>query len=121
MSPERPGGARTVHVPADHPAFDGHFPEHALLPGVMLLAEVIEALVDAGVAPVGLAGGAEVSAVKFLAPVEPGAQLDIRWSVEAPARARFEVWRQAAGETAAEAVLAASGRIAFTAGAAEAA
>ena len=29
----------TVEVPAGHPAFEGHFPGHAVLPGVVLLAE----------------------------------------------------------------------------------
>ena len=32
------------HIPVDHPAFAGHFPGRPLLPGAMLLAEVIEAI-----------------------------------------------------------------------------
>lgn len=85
-----------VVVVHDHPAFAGHFPGRPLLPGVTLLAWVLEALLaDAptaarlGVAPL-------LNTVKFLAPVGPGAALDIRWTLPAAgARVRFEVWRLA--------------------------
>ena len=99
---------RPVAVARDHPAFAGHFPGQPLLPGVVLLGEVLETLLRE--APALLAGTPRVSAVKFLAPVRPGADLDVRWTPPAAGRVRFEVWRHGAGDPA-EGVLAASGQI----------
>jgi 3-hydroxyacyl-[acyl-carrier-protein] dehydratase len=39
-----PARSLTLRIPTDHPAFAGHFPGQPLLPGVSLLAEVLEAL-----------------------------------------------------------------------------
>ena len=97
-----------VAVAVDHPAFAGHFPGQPLLPGVVLLSEVLEVLLRA--APGWLAGQARVSAAKFLAPVRPGASLEVRWTPPAAGRLRFEVWRHAEGDPA-EGVLAASGQL----------
>jgi 3-hydroxyacyl-[acyl-carrier-protein] dehydratase len=64
--------AVALPIPADHPAFDGHFPGAPVLPGVVLLDETIHTLE--------LAGGPEarcwrVASVKFLRPVAPGETL----------------------------------------------
>lgn len=86
MSASPPVLSCQCSIAPDHPAFDGHFPGQPLLPGALLLAEVVEALQAAGQGE-GLLG---FSAAKFLAPVRPGAVLDIR--VEAGhATRRFEV------------------------------
>jgi 3-hydroxyacyl-[acyl-carrier-protein] dehydratase len=97
-----------VEVPREHPAFPGHFPGHPLLPGVVLLGEVLEVLLRE--APEALGSQARISAVKFLAPVRPGASLEIRWSAPGEPRLRFEVWRHAEGDPA-EGQLAASGQM----------
>ncbi|HUN93252.1 MAG TPA: hypothetical protein VMU33_14470 [Burkholderiaceae bacterium] len=76
-------------IPASHPAFEGHFPGAPLLPGVGILAEVCEALFgDGALRPD--ASGVKLSVAKFLAPVRPGACLQIDWT-EAGGRLRFEV------------------------------
>ena len=64
----------TIEVAVDHPAFDGHFPGHPVLPGVVLLAEVV-----AGVERhLGLATERlEIKVAKFHAPVAPGSRLDV--------------------------------------------
>jgi acyl-CoA synthetase (AMP-forming)/AMP-acid ligase II/3-hydroxymyristoyl/3-hydroxydecanoyl-(acyl carrier protein) dehydratase len=56
----------TLHVPHDHPSFAGHFPGQPVLPGVVLLSMVIEALQSRLPAP------AQIDQAKFLAPVLPG-------------------------------------------------
>ena len=89
MSPDRFGRSDRA-LPDRHPSFDGHFPERPLLPGVVLLAEAIEALREAGVE---LPVPWRLGAVKFLAPCEPGDRLRVDWSVPASGRVTFEVVR----------------------------
>lgn len=81
---------RTLAIAADHPAFAGHFPGQPLLPGVVLLAEVLEtALAEPALAR--LVGDSPVlPSAKFLAPVWPGDLLTIELDA-APQRLRFEV------------------------------
>ena len=77
-------------IPADHPAFAGHFPGDPLLPGVALLAEVLEAVLDEPALAAQIGAAPRIGAVQFLAPVRPGAQLAI--VLEPGARGlRFEV------------------------------
>jgi 3-hydroxyacyl-[acyl-carrier-protein] dehydratase len=97
-----------VAVAGEHPAFAGHFPGQPLLPGVVLLGEVLELLLRE--APASLAGQPRISAVKFLAPVRPGANLEVRWTPPDGGRLRFEVWRHAEGDPP-EGMLAASGQL----------
>lgn len=82
----------TVHIAADHPAFVGHFPGRPLLPGVSILAEVMEALGDASGAANGVRQSVTINAAKFLAPVGPGSLLHIVLDAEdALAGRRFVV------------------------------
>jgi 3-hydroxymyristoyl/3-hydroxydecanoyl-(acyl carrier protein) dehydratase len=77
-------------VAPDHPAFAGHFPGQPLLPGVALLAEVLEAILDAPAVAALVGTAPRIVAAKFLAPVRPGARLTIE--LVASARGvRFEV------------------------------
>ena len=76
---DRPRDA-TAHVvrrrvPVDHPSFAGHFPGRPILPGVLLLAEVMEALRERGDSAA--AAGCEIASAKFLSPVRPGDELTI--------------------------------------------
>lgn len=66
-----------LQVPADHPAFAGHFPSRPLLPGVVLLSLVLEAVMRDDVLNALLGSAPAIESAKFLAPVGPGAWLDI--------------------------------------------
>jgi 3-hydroxymyristoyl/3-hydroxydecanoyl-(acyl carrier protein) dehydratase len=82
--------SRALSIAADHPAFAGHFPGDPLLPGVSLLAEVLEAALDTPGLAALLGPTPRLGAVKFLAPVRPGAQLTLH--LEPSARGlRFEM------------------------------
>ncbi len=61
----------SLHIDADHPALAGHFPSRPLVPGVLLLDEILHAL----------SGGAQrwrVETVKFHHAVAPGETLQLQ-------------------------------------------
>jgi 3-hydroxyacyl-[acyl-carrier-protein] dehydratase len=82
--------AIAIHVPADHPAFAGHFPGQPLLPGVSLLSEVLEAVMREPALSARVGTAPRLGAVKFLAPVRPGATLSLQFEATAAAL-RFEL------------------------------
>lgn len=77
-------------IAADHPAFAGHFPGRPLLPGALLLAEVLEAVLAVPALAARLGLRPTLNAAKFLAPVAPGSSLAITVTDEARGL-RFEV------------------------------
>jgi 3-hydroxymyristoyl/3-hydroxydecanoyl-(acyl carrier protein) dehydratase len=64
--------SRKVEIAVDHPAFDGHFPGQPVLPGVALLAEVLEAALREPALAACIGSEPRLAVVKFLAPVGPG-------------------------------------------------
>ena len=75
-------------VPADHPAFAGHFPGIPIFPGVMLLDSALHTLaVATGIA----LDICEISSVKFLSPAHPGDALVIRHSLSGSGAIRFDI------------------------------
>ena len=78
----------TLNIPANHPAFAGHFPGTPIVPGVVLLDEVMHAIVvDTGVAVTAW----QISSVKFLSPVKPGEAVVIEHEQQANGTIKFEV------------------------------
>lgn len=76
-------------IAADHPSLPGHFPGRPLVPGVVMLDRVLDAIeAHAGV---GL-GVLQLPQVKFLQPLLPAEAARVEIDGEAP-RWRFKVWR----------------------------
>jgi len=88
-------GAR-LRFAASHPAFAGHFPGAPVVPGALLLAAALEAL---GLAHAGL----EIASAKFLLPVAPETDVEVRRVPGAAGASRLEL--RAAGRLVATAAL----------------
>jgi 3-hydroxymyristoyl/3-hydroxydecanoyl-(acyl carrier protein) dehydratase len=86
-----PSHTVALAIASDHPAFAGHFPGRPLLPGVALLSAVLEAVLAEPALAAAVGAAPRLAAVKFLAPVGPGAALTIRFDATGPSTLRFEV------------------------------
>jgi acyl-coenzyme A synthetase/AMP-(fatty) acid ligase len=71
-------GDDTVEIGADHPAFDGHFPGQPIVPGVLLLSLVMQAVARQPVLLQQLGPAPVIDSVKFTAPAGPGARLQVQ-------------------------------------------
>jgi 3-hydroxymyristoyl/3-hydroxydecanoyl-(acyl carrier protein) dehydratase len=77
-----------LEVARDHPAYDGHFPGHPILPGVVLLSEALAAIeVATGRAP----HQWTLASCKFMNPVSPGTPLTLAHERMATGGIRFEI------------------------------
>ncbi|MGY0557662.1 hypothetical protein [Lysobacter sp. A421] len=78
-------------IPPDHPSLPGHFPGNALVPGVVLLDRVLDAveLMQPGLE----LGGLRLPQVKFLQPLLPGQPARVELTRLEPAGWRFLVLR----------------------------
>jgi 3-hydroxyacyl-[acyl-carrier-protein] dehydratase len=97
------GTTVTVLVPPQHPAFEGHFPGAPLLPGVVLLDEMLrvveEALFGGGgggaaaavAGKTGAAPGWTIATAKFLQPVRPGDTLTLEHETLTNGAIRFAI------------------------------
>jgi len=72
----------TLHFALDHPAADGHFPGDPIIPGAVLLSEIV-AVVSAG------KRCREIRSAKFHRPVRPGDTLVVSWTPGAGGEIRF--------------------------------
>jgi 3-hydroxymyristoyl/3-hydroxydecanoyl-(acyl carrier protein) dehydratase len=92
----------TFTIAAEHPALAGHFPDAPVVPGVMLLDEMVRVVQSAS-------GGARwrIGAAKFVRPVYAGETLTLGQERLPNGSVRFSVLR--GGEPVAHGVLVADG------------
>ena len=77
-----------LEIPADHPAFAGHFPGEPIVPGVVLLDESLEAVAaHLGVAMAGLT----IVSAKFLSPARPGEPVLLEFERQGESRVRLDI------------------------------
>jgi 3-hydroxymyristoyl/3-hydroxydecanoyl-(acyl carrier protein) dehydratase len=78
----------SFHIPGNHPAFAGHFPDMPITPGVVLLDETMHAVAEQLQLDI---QGCKISSVKFLRPVLPDTQLTVHYEVAANGNIRFDI------------------------------
>ena len=89
----------TLTIAVEHPALAGHFPGAPILPGVVLLDEIVHAVQSAEHATVGW----RIGTAKFVSPVHPGETLTLGHERMANGSIHFSVSR--AGQAVAHGVL----------------
>lgn len=70
----------------DHPASHGHFPGNPLIPGAVLLSEILRAIessTGAGLVPF------RITSAKFLRPTRPGDRVQIEFTRQAGGEIQF--------------------------------
>jgi 3-hydroxyacyl-[acyl-carrier-protein] dehydratase len=76
--------SRETRFSPDHPTAAGHFPGNPIIPGAVLLDEVLSAIAADAVGP------CAIRWAKFLQPVRPGDRVLIRWEIKSSGQAKFE-------------------------------
>jgi 3-hydroxyacyl-[acyl-carrier-protein] dehydratase len=77
-------GSMTLHFAANHPAAEGHFPGNPIIPGAVLLRDIIAVVRNATACDV-----SAVPSAKFHHVVRPGDGLVIEWVLKGDAKVRF--------------------------------
>jgi 3-hydroxymyristoyl/3-hydroxydecanoyl-(acyl carrier protein) dehydratase len=79
----------THRVAANHPALAGHFPGNPIVPGVVILETVIEALSEGTPAAAAAGRAIRFPVVKFLRPLRPEQPFTIDFEVHGRGDIRF--------------------------------
>ena len=69
------GPERVITIGADHPSLAGHVPGHPVVPGVVMLGEIMNAIREMVEQHIEFVG---MPTAKFLSPLNPGEPLTIR-------------------------------------------
>jgi 3-hydroxymyristoyl/3-hydroxydecanoyl-(acyl carrier protein) dehydratase len=78
--------SREVRFAMDHPTAAGHFPGNPVLPGALLLDEVVKAVAE----PDGEGSEIVIRSAKFFRPVRPGETVLVRWESRPSTEVKFE-------------------------------
>jgi 3-hydroxyacyl-[acyl-carrier-protein] dehydratase len=81
-----------IAIPADHPSLPGHFPGRPVVPGAVILAEIVDAAVRA------LAAGTRIASfpsVKFVNPMLPEQRCELTLTDHGAGAATFELTHNA--------------------------
>jgi 3-hydroxymyristoyl/3-hydroxydecanoyl-(acyl carrier protein) dehydratase/acyl-CoA synthetase (AMP-forming)/AMP-acid ligase II len=80
-----PNGTATVRLAIDHPTAAGHFPGNPIIPGAVLLREIVMAISGADNA----ARCHAIRFAKFHQPVQPGDTIVVSWTKDQSGEVRF--------------------------------
>jgi 3-hydroxyacyl-[acyl-carrier-protein] dehydratase len=80
------GPERIVTIGADHPSLAGHFPGHPVVPGVVMLGEIMNAIRDMAKETIEFVG---LPSAKFMSPLNPGEPLTIRLTQQGESATEF--------------------------------
>ena len=75
-----------VTIGANHPSLAGHFPGHPVVPGVVMLGEIMNAIREMAKENIEFVG---MPSAKFLSPLTPGETLTIRLDQQADGTMEF--------------------------------
>jgi len=70
----------------DHPTAAGHFPSNPIIPGALLLDEIVAAILDEVTSDRKIV----IRNTKFFRPVKPGKALQLKWWIAEDGATRFE-------------------------------
>jgi 3-hydroxyacyl-[acyl-carrier-protein] dehydratase len=75
-----------IRFAVDHPTAPGHFPGHPIIPGALLLEEIVRAIAGSEATTREVV----IPTIKFLAPVRPGEVVRLRWRSRSDGQISFE-------------------------------
>ena len=77
------------HFAIGHPAAEGHFPGNPIIPGAVLLREIVAAISSGEESGGEAARCRDIRSAKFHHPVRPGDSIVVSWTEEAGGDVRF--------------------------------